>query len=191
MLSQPDQQFGFSIPSQAKSYNSSSLSSSHNSSISLVPMLRGGSTAPTSQAPSECGSNSGHGTQDDPQLAPPRCLPQLCMLAATASQASGAPPRISRIHCPPSSQPSSNNDIQHQHSAWNENLPSAPPPPVKLCQMQTFAQLPSTISESHTILATDHHSEVDQDGLLIVDEVSPSEDDHFTELIVHGNGEYQ
>ncbi|KIM62649.1 hypothetical protein SCLCIDRAFT_24937 [Scleroderma citrinum Foug A] len=38
MLSQHGQQFSFSIPSRAKSYNSSSLSSSHNSSASSVPM---------------------------------------------------------------------------------------------------------------------------------------------------------
>ncbi|KAL4069014.1 hypothetical protein J3A83DRAFT_4534888 [Scleroderma citrinum] len=67
--------------------------------------------------------------------------------------------------------------------------PFHPPPPqlVGLCQTQSFSELPSIIAESHTIFA--RNTEVDPDGdSLVIDEVSPSKDDHFTESIVHGKG---
>ncbi|KAL4071213.1 hypothetical protein V8B97DRAFT_2024095 [Scleroderma yunnanense] len=66
--------------------------------------------------------------------------------------------------------------------AWNH--PSEAP------QCNSHIHTPSSqpsSAESHTIFA--RNTEVDPDGdSLVIDEVSPSKDDHFTESIVHGKG---
>jgi len=126
MLSQPSQQFGFKVPSQAsaptsagtqstKSYNSSLLSSC-NLSVFSGSMPWGTSTAPTSHTPSECGSNNDYRTQgmDDSQHMPLRRFSRLCELAASMDHVSGAPPHSYRARDPCANQPSSTH-IRDQH----------------------------------------------------------------------------
>ncbi|KAI6019572.1 hypothetical protein EDC04DRAFT_2607488 [Pisolithus marmoratus] len=59
--------------------------------------------------------------------------------------------------------------------------------PNSCCNFACLQQLkhPSTIAKSHTIFAenTDGGLDADEDG-LVIDEVSPSEDDHYVEAVV-------
>ena len=99
--SQPGQPFGFRIPSpatvsfggtQSTKSHGSSCPSSHSSSVFSAPISHGTSSAPTSLAPSNCGSNSTYRTQgdEDSQLAPPRRSLQLHLSVAAENRASDA-----------------------------------------------------------------------------------------------------
>ncbi|KAI5983249.1 hypothetical protein EDD15DRAFT_2376648 [Pisolithus albus] len=192
--SQPGQTFGFRIPSQltVSSTNSARSITSHGSCLSSVSssvfsrsISHGSSSVPTSLTHSECGSNGAYGTQgdtEDSQTAPQRRLSQRPTLAADHNSDA---PHNSRVRSP-FSQPSSGTLAQDQRAAHNNDTPS-PPQPVGLRRTRSFAQLPSTISNAHTMLAGNDEDEVRAaEDDLIVDDVSPSEDDRFAESIVRG-----
>lgn len=194
--SQPGQPFGFKLPSQAStggmqstgSYNS--LSSSGHPLIFSPPISRGSSSA-SSRPMSKCGSNSTY-QQDDwdgSQSAPPKQLSQLHMLAMAKNHTLNAPQCNSHVSTH-SSQSLSGTPVQGQHPVRDDDPPSPPPQPLGLHQTQSFSQLPSTIAKSHTMFAQNTEGEVgpDEDG-LVIDEVSPSEDDCFVEAVVHSKSE--
>ncbi|KAI5985787.1 hypothetical protein EDD15DRAFT_2373883 [Pisolithus albus] len=192
--SQPGQTFGFRIPSQlmVSSTNSARSITSHGSCLSSISssvfsrsISHGSSSVPTSLAQSECGSNGAYGTQgdvEDSQTAPQRWPSQHPMLAADHN--SDAP---HNLHVrSPFSQPSSGTLAQDQCAAHNNDTPS-PPRPVGLHRTRSFAQLPSTISNAHTMLAGNDKDEVRAaEDDLIIDDMSPSKDNRFAESIVHG-----
>ncbi|KAI6039189.1 hypothetical protein EDC04DRAFT_3141040 [Pisolithus marmoratus] len=171
--SQPGQPFGFKLPSQASTGSTQSTRSSNsdlpsgNLSIFSAPISRGSSVA-SSHPVSECGSNSAYQQRDvwgGSQLALPKWLSQLHMLAMAEDR---------------------------QHPVHDNDPPSPPPRPPGLRRTQLFSWLPSTIAKSHTIFAKNTEGRLgsDEDGLVIVleiaiDEVSPSEDDHCAEAVVH------
>ena len=119
----------------------------------------------------------------------PKQLLQLHMLAVAEKHPPDAPQCNSHIHTH-SSQLFSGTPIQGQHPLHDDDPPSPPPQPLGLHQTQSFSRLPSTITKSHTIFArhTEDRVDPDEDG-LVIDEVSPSEDDHFAEAIICSEGE--
>ena len=152
----------------------------------------GGSTAPTSLAPSECGDHTDPNFQEGFR----RRSSQLRHLAA-ASGASEVHARASRVQ--QSSIPhslsgnSSVPSLQSQH--WVSREPSLSPPPrlPGLRRTQSFRQLPQHLPRGHSMLAT-NTSAVDVEDFhedLVIDEVSPSEDERFAESVIRGHSEFR
>ena len=196
--SQPGQPFGFKLPSQAtttsagaRSVTSSSLLSSSNPSIFSAPISRGSSVA-SSHPVSECGSNGAYQKRDGrdgSQSALPKRLSQLRMLATVENHTSDVPQRNSRVHTH-ASQSFSGTTVQGQLPVCDDDPPSPPPRPVGLRRTQSFSRLPLATAESHTMFVRNTESGVDPgEDDLIIDEVSPSEDDRFAEAIVRGESE--
>ena len=140
--SQPDQPFGFKLPSQATTTSagarsvtsSSSLLSSSNLSIFSAPISQGSSVA-SSHPVSECGSNSAYQKWDGWdgfQSALPKRLSQLRMLAMVENHTSDVPQRNSCIHAH-ASQSFSGTTVQGQLPVCGDDPPSPPPRPVGLC----------------------------------------------------------
>lgn len=183
--SRPGDKFGFRVPSANGTQSTTSLLSSRSLSTSSVARSHGGSTAPTSHPPSECGSYGAYGGQGNmgsSQLAPARRSSQLLSFAA-ARQPAEVPQRSSRVR-PFSDDPVSGNSIQDQPLSRENDSPSPPPRPVGLRRTCSFAQLPSTVPPSHTMFATDAEHGIDPDA---IDEVSPSEDERFAEAMLRGD----
>ncbi|KAI5990603.1 hypothetical protein EDD15DRAFT_2369664 [Pisolithus albus] len=190
--SQPGQPFGFKLPSQAstggtqstRSYNS--RSSSGNPSMFSAPVSQGSSVV-SSCPVSECGTDSACQRRDDwdgSQPALPKRLSQLCMLAMAEDHTLDVPQRNSRVHTH-SSLSFSGTPVQGQHPVHDNGSPSPPPRLPGLCRTQSFSQLPSTIAKSHTIFTENTGGGLDPgEDDLVIDDVSPSEDDRCAEAVL-------
>ncbi|KAI6040682.1 hypothetical protein EDC04DRAFT_2893864 [Pisolithus marmoratus] len=190
--SQPGQPFSFKLPSQASTGSTQSTRSSNsdlssgNLSIFLAPISQGSSVV-SSHPVSECRSNSAYQQQDiwgGSQLALPKQLSQLHMLAMAEDHTLDTSQCNSHVHTH-SSRSFSGTPIQGQHPVHDNDPPSPPPRPLGLCRTQSFSQLPSTIAKSHTIFTENTEGRLDSDeDSLVIDEVSPSKDDHCAEAVV-------
>ena len=152
-----------------------------------------GSLAPTSLAPSECGDHADTNFQEDPR----QQSSHLRHLAAAAG-ASEARARASRVQQSSASYSLSGNSsaspsLQSQHSVPHELSSSPPPCTPGLQRMQSFRQLPQSLPQGHSLFATNENAvdvrDFNEDP--VIDEVSPSEDEHFAESVIHGHGKFK
>ena len=147
-------------------------------------MSRGGSTAPTSQAPSEC-----NGTDTTSQEGFGWRSSQLRRLAAAAGN-SEAIPRASRVK-PSAPHSSTAPSLQSQHSAPTRDS-SLPPPPRTLGSRrpQPSRQLPQPLPEEYVIFASNvEGTDIYINREPVIDEASPSEDERFAQSVIRGDCE--
>ena len=153
-------------------------------------MSYGGSTAPTSPAPSLCGGNT-----DIVSPEAPGRVSQLRRLAAVAG-APGTSAWTSRVYqsftqSPLLSGSSSATFSQNPHMVSRSSPFQTSTPALQ--RTQSFISLPRSISEGHTISAMsveDPSAQNNEDfnGNLDIDEASPSEDERFAESVIRGGG---
>ncbi|KAF8835704.1 hypothetical protein BDN67DRAFT_984450 [Paxillus ammoniavirescens] len=171
MVSQSGQQFGFKLPSQSNT----AQSTRHSTQADMGSILQ-------DHAALARRTTIGLSAY---QLAPLRQSLQLQTLAAAANQSSEVPVRNSRVHhsLGPITNLSSTPLVRDQHPS-DEHPHSPPPWPAGLHRTQSFHQLPSFLPSSHSMFATN----VDRNGSSVIDEASPSDDDRFAESVLHGQG---
>ena len=153
-------------------------------------MSYGGSTAPTSPAPSLCGGNT-----DIVSPEAPGRVSQLQRLAAVAG-APGASARTSRVYQLSTQSPllsglSSATFSQNPYTVSRSGPFQTRAPALQ--RTQSFISLPRSISEGHTISAMNiedpsAQNNEDFNGNLDIDEASPSKDECFAELVIRGGG---
>ena len=152
-------------------------------------MSYGGSTAPTSCAPSQCGDSTDTVTPD----AAGRRVSQLQHLAAVA-ESPLAPARTSRVyqssaqsHSLSGSSSATTFQAQRTVESRSDHFQTRAP---ALQRTHSFIQVPRTLPEGHTIstLGIEDPTSEDLNRDLIVDETSPSEDERFAESVIRAGG---
>ena len=147
-------------------------------------MSRRGSTAPTSQAPSEC-----NGTDTTSQEGFGWRSSQLQRLAAVAGNSEAIPQAL----CVKPSAPHSSTapSLQSQHSAPTRDSSLSPlPRTLGSWRPQPSCQLPQPLPEEYMIFASNvEGTDIYFNREPVIDEASPSEDEWFAQLVIRGDCE--